>query len=82
MSPPTKSALSELRAARSLAREELSQTMSRIKAELKQLKSPAWTELIAELEGGVHELDLLHKRELSLVANGVDLHTQEVGTAP
>lgn len=66
------SALADLREARDLARDDLKRAIGDVRAELRRLDSPNWRQLMAALDGNAHELELLHRREVSLVGSGTE----------
>lgn len=75
------SALADLREARDLARAELQRAIADARVELRRLDSPKWREIMAALAGNAHELDLLHRREVSLIGSGTEPPTPEATSA-
>lgn len=64
--------LAELRDARHTATQDLTETVESIDAELRRLGSTQRCELVASLKANIHELQLLRRREISLIANGTE----------
>ncbi len=62
--------LSDLQEALSVCREDLLQCLRDLREFIAYSHQTATMELFARLEGNIHELDLLRKRECELLANG------------
>lgn len=60
--------LSAIREAAAVAREDLFEALRAARDAM--LRLPGGTELFARIDGNLHELDLLRRRELSVLVNG------------
>lgn len=64
------SALSNIRAAADVAREDLNVCSGELRMRILAIKDGTMRELMARVSANIHELDLLHRRELAIIAGG------------
>ena len=69
--------LHDIREARSIARDSVRSNLSALQFLLKENASPQIMGLIASLDGDIHELDLLHRREVEIISTGRDLNQHD-----
>ena len=70
--------LHDIREARSIARDSMQSNLSSLQTLLlKENASLQIMELIASLDGDIHELDLLHRREVAVISTGRDLNQHD-----
>lgn len=69
--------LHNIREARSIARDSVRSNLSALQFLLKENASPQIMGLIASLDGDIHELDLLHRREVEIISTGRDLNQHD-----
>jgi len=67
--------LAPIREALATAREDLHDALPKLR-KLLAWEAPGLRELFARIEGDIHEIELLHKRELSLLESGHDPEPQ------
>ncbi len=66
-----KANLSPVREALAIVREDLHETIPALRR-LMTAEAPRLLELFARITGDIHEIELLHKRELSLLESGTE----------
>lgn len=69
--------LHNIREARNIARDSVRSNLSALQLLLKENASPQIMGLIASLDGDIHELDLLHRREVEIISTGRDLNQHD-----
>lgn len=69
--------LHNIREARSIARDSVRSNLSALQFLLKENASPQIMGLISSLDGDIHELDLLHRREVEIISTGRDLNQHD-----
>lgn len=67
------SPLAAVREAKDIARHDLNVTLGQLREVVLRIDSPTLRELVARLDGDMHELLLLHRRELAIVTDGRDV---------